>query len=119
LYESIASIVIFVLLVWVIAPRLPRVGGLLWAYMVLAGVERFMVEFVRTNPQVLLGLTQQQWISIGLIVVGLLGVWWVEYGPRNAGAERAAGGRGSAQASAKVSKKSSSGAARGKRTGSR
>jgi phosphatidylglycerol---prolipoprotein diacylglyceryl transferase len=119
LYEVLASVVIFALLVWVIGPRLPRVGGLLWAYLALAGIERFLVEFVRTNPPVLLGLTQQQWISIGSIIVGLLGVWWIEYSPRSASAKRAAGARRSAHASTKVPKKSSSGAARGKRGGAR
>jgi phosphatidylglycerol:prolipoprotein diacylglycerol transferase len=48
----------------------------MFAYLILAGIERFLVEFVRTNPPVALGLTQQQWISIGLFVIGVVGVWW-------------------------------------------
>jgi phosphatidylglycerol:prolipoprotein diacylglycerol transferase len=76
LYESAASLVIFALLVWVIAPRFKREGPLMFAYAVLAGVERFLVEFIRTNPPVALGLTQQQWISIAMFVVGIAGMWW-------------------------------------------
>jgi phosphatidylglycerol:prolipoprotein diacylglycerol transferase len=77
LYEILASLVIFVILVWVLAPRLRRGGALFWSYLCLAGVERFLVEFVRTNQPVLLGLTQQQWISVGLLLVGAAGMWWL------------------------------------------
>lgn len=78
LYESAASLVIFVLIVWVISPRFKREGGLIFAYLLLAGVERFLVEFIRTNPVVALDLTQQQWISIVLMVIGIAGMWWFE-----------------------------------------
>ncbi len=76
LYESAASLVIFALLVWVIAPRFKREGPLIFAYAVLAGAERILVEFIRTNPPVALGLTQQQWIGIVMLVVGIAGMWW-------------------------------------------
>lgn len=78
LYESAASLVIFALIVWVISPRFKRGGPLIFAYAVLAGIERFLVEFIRTNKPVLLGLTQQQWIAVGMMVVGVFGVWWFE-----------------------------------------
>ncbi len=76
LYESAASLVIFALLVWVISPRFTREGPLIFAYAVLAGIERFLVEFIRTNEPVALGLTQQQWIAIGMVVVGAVGTWY-------------------------------------------
>lgn len=78
LYEIAASLVIFALLVWVIAPRFKREGPLMFAYLLLAGVERFLVEFIRTNEPVALGLTQQQWISIALFFIGIGGMWWFE-----------------------------------------
>ena len=78
LYEILASLVIFALLVWVIGPRFKREGPLMFAYAILAGIERFLVEFIRTNEPIALGLTQQQWISIALIVVGIAGTWWFE-----------------------------------------
>lgn len=77
LYEILASLVIFAILLWVLAPRLKRAGALFWSYLCLAGVERFLVEFVRTNQPVLLGLTQQQWISVGLTAAGVAGLWWL------------------------------------------
>jgi phosphatidylglycerol---prolipoprotein diacylglyceryl transferase len=48
--------------------------GLLFAlYLVFAGVERFLVEFIRRNDEVLLGLTQAQLISVVMVVAGA--VW--------------------------------------------
>ncbi len=45
--------------------------GLLFAlYLVLAGSERFLVEFIRRNDEVLLGLTQAQLISLAMALVG-------------------------------------------------
>ncbi|MCE5254685.1 MAG: prolipoprotein diacylglyceryl transferase [Actinomycetia bacterium] len=78
LYETAASLVIFAILAWVISPRFKREGSLIFAYAVLAGLERFLVEFIRTNEPVALGLTQQQWIAIGMMVVGIVGTWWFE-----------------------------------------
>ena len=39
-------------------------------YLVLAGAERFLVEFIRRNDHVLLGLTQAQLISLAMIAGG-------------------------------------------------
>ena len=40
-------------------------------YLVLHGAERFIIEFLRTNPRHLLGLTQAQWISAGMMVASI------------------------------------------------
>jgi phosphatidylglycerol:prolipoprotein diacylglycerol transferase len=108
IYETLGSLAIFALLVWVIAPRLHGVGSLFWSYMVLAGIERFLVEFLRTNTPGALGLTHAQWISVFLMVGGAIGVWWVESRadrrqaapgrrPLAAGAAASAAGRGGSQ----------------------
>ncbi|MGH2985814.1 MAG: prolipoprotein diacylglyceryl transferase [Solirubrobacterales bacterium] len=48
--------------------------GLLFAlYLVLAGAERLLVEFIRRNDEAALGLTQPQLLSIAMIVAG--GAW--------------------------------------------
>jgi phosphatidylglycerol---prolipoprotein diacylglyceryl transferase len=60
------------------------VAGFLWRrrfvspflfgeFMALNGVGRFFVEMLRVNPRVALGLTEPQWIAIGLIVLGMAG----------------------------------------------
>ncbi|MCX8032120.1 MAG: prolipoprotein diacylglyceryl transferase [Thermoleophilia bacterium] len=78
LYSGVASLVIFALLAWVIGPRLKRQGSLIFVYALIAGIERFLVEFIRTNEPVGLGLTQQQWIAIAMMIVGVAGTYWFE-----------------------------------------
>jgi phosphatidylglycerol---prolipoprotein diacylglyceryl transferase len=46
-------------------------GVLFGLYLMLAGIERFLVEFVRRNDEVVAGLTQPQ--LIGLVLIGLGG----------------------------------------------
>ena len=47
--------------------------GILFAfYLVLAGVERLLVEFIRRNKEVFAGLTAAQLESLGLLIAGLL-----------------------------------------------
>jgi phosphatidylglycerol---prolipoprotein diacylglyceryl transferase len=53
---------------------------LLFAQMVIIhSVLRFVIEFVRVNPKLALGLSQAQWVSI--VGVGI-GCWLLWYGPR-------------------------------------
>jgi phosphatidylglycerol:prolipoprotein diacylglycerol transferase len=48
--------------------------GILFAwYLVLYGLERFLIEFIRRNSEVVAGLTAPQLESLGLIVAGV--VW--------------------------------------------
>jgi phosphatidylglycerol:prolipoprotein diacylglycerol transferase len=49
-------------------------------FMVLNGLGRFFIEMLRVNPRVALGLTEPQWIAIGLIVLGTGG--WMYYRSR-------------------------------------
>jgi phosphatidylglycerol:prolipoprotein diacylglycerol transferase len=80
-----------------------RPGVLFAAYLVLAGLERFLVEFIRRNPDEFLGLTQPQLISVVMMVAGGAWLLWLRRepaaasgGPRPAARRRAApsgGGR--------------------------
>jgi len=50
--------------------------GLLFAcYLVLAGSERFLVEFVRRNDAVLAGLTEAQLLSLVMMAAGGIWLW--------------------------------------------
>ena len=49
-----------------------RPGFTMAVYLLLAGTERFGVEYLRTNVPVALGLTMAQWISVGVVVIGLV-----------------------------------------------
>ena len=60
--------------------------GILFAfYLVLAGLERLLVEFVRRNDEVLLGLTAAQLESAGLLVAGAV---WLAVAARRGGLRR-------------------------------
>jgi phosphatidylglycerol---prolipoprotein diacylglyceryl transferase len=50
-----------------------RPGALFALYLVLSGTERLLVEFVRRNHRIWLGLTAPQLESIALMIIG--GVW--------------------------------------------
>jgi phosphatidylglycerol---prolipoprotein diacylglyceryl transferase len=68
-YESLAMGLVAWLL-WTLRDRLAP--GLLFAlYLVLSGLERFLVEFIRRNDEVWAGLTVPQIESLVLIVIGL------------------------------------------------
>ncbi|HEX8207929.1 MAG TPA: prolipoprotein diacylglyceryl transferase family protein [Solirubrobacteraceae bacterium] len=59
-----------------------RPGGLFALYLVFAGVERFLVEFVRRNDAAVAGLTTAQLISVAMAVAGVV---WVAVLQRRGG----------------------------------
>jgi phosphatidylglycerol:prolipoprotein diacylglycerol transferase len=59
-------------LLWRLRDRV-RPGMLFALYLVYAGAERFLVEFVRRNPPEALGLTTAQWESLAVFAAGV--VW--------------------------------------------
>ncbi|MGH7822169.1 MAG: prolipoprotein diacylglyceryl transferase [Candidatus Binatia bacterium] len=68
-YETLAYCAIFLLL-WRLRDRGLADGSLLWLYLVMASVARFLVEIVRIEPVVAAGLTQAQWLAIVLALAG-------------------------------------------------
>lgn len=75
-YETLAAIAIFAFL-WILRRRPMAAGVLFSIYLVLAGLERFLVEFIRINPEYG-SLSQAQWISIAMMALGA----WMYYGLR-------------------------------------
>jgi len=69
-YETLASLIIFALL-WRLRRRMSALG-LFGLYLVAAGAERFLVEFLRRNDEVAFGLTQPQLFALGLACLGAL-----------------------------------------------
>lgn len=51
-------------------------GSILGEYLVLAGIARFLVEFIRRNPKVLWGLSNAQLAAAASAVVGAGLMWW-------------------------------------------
>ena len=72
-YESLSALSIAVLLVFLTNRRsLPGRGQIFGLYLILSAVSRFLVEYIRIEPEVLGSLTQAQSWSIGLVIVGSL-----------------------------------------------
>jgi phosphatidylglycerol:prolipoprotein diacylglycerol transferase len=69
IYETITSLVIFVYL-WRSRLKFNKPFELFAIYLVLSGLARFMVEFIRRNPEAIFGLTASQIIAMVGTIVG-------------------------------------------------
>jgi phosphatidylglycerol:prolipoprotein diacylglycerol transferase len=70
IYETLAMCLLAYFL-WKLRDRV-RPGVILGLYLVLGGLERLLVEFIRRNKEVIAGLTAPQLESVGLMVVGAI-----------------------------------------------
>jgi phosphatidylglycerol:prolipoprotein diacylglycerol transferase len=71
IYELLGAIVI----TWILwrrgGPERPKpIGQITGEYLILTGIARFLVEFIRINPRILWGMTNAQLASLGAIVFG-------------------------------------------------
>ena len=86
LYEIIACTLLFLVL-WAMRDRVRPAGALFCLYLILNGLERFLVEKIRVNNKMeLLGFqpTQAEVIAVGLMLTGIL-LWiflWQKYRAR-------------------------------------
>lgn len=76
-YETLASLAIFAYL-WSRRRKWPALAPF-GVYLVLAGLERFLVEFVRRNDEVFIGLTQPQLFAAAMVAAGAV---LVGFGPK-------------------------------------
>jgi phosphatidylglycerol:prolipoprotein diacylglycerol transferase len=67
-YETLACLAIFAIL-WAYRKQPRAMGAVFALYLVFAGIERLLVEFIRLNP-LYFGLSQAQWISVAMILLG-------------------------------------------------
>jgi phosphatidylglycerol:prolipoprotein diacylglycerol transferase len=70
IYEMLAYFAIFLVL-WRQRSWARPPGSLLGQYLILTGIARFAVEFVRRNPSAAFGLTLPQFFSLGFAVIGV------------------------------------------------
>ena len=78
IYETLVMGLVACVL-WQLRDRV-RPGALFALYLVIAGTERFLIEFIRRNDDVALGLTAAQLESLSLFVIGA--VWLAVVGRR-------------------------------------
>lgn len=86
IYETLAM-GLAALLLWRLRDAL-RPGALFALYLVIAGIERFLVEFIRRNEAVLLGLTEAQLTSLLMLAGGA--IWLTVLARRDGGLRRSA-----------------------------
>ena len=77
IYELIVALVI----AWYLwrrgRPEAPKpLGQLTGEYLLLTGLARFLVEFIRINPKLYFGMSNAQVASVGSMVAGLGLIWW-------------------------------------------
>jgi phosphatidylglycerol:prolipoprotein diacylglycerol transferase len=59
--------------------RRPQDKGLIFCgYLILTGIARFLVEIIRINPRVFLGLTNAQIVSILSVLAGIGLFLWIK-----------------------------------------
>jgi phosphatidylglycerol:prolipoprotein diacylglycerol transferase len=80
LYEFAIGVAIGGWLWWRLGKPHPT-GAIMGQYLILAGTARFLVEFIRRNPKVLWGLSNEQLTCAGAIMVGVALLWWAARRP--------------------------------------
>ena len=73
-YEFIVAFIIFFVL-WKYRKSKWVDGKLFMLYLILTSIARFLVEFIRLNPRILIGLSEAQLIAIVLGTVGFIGFY--------------------------------------------
>jgi phosphatidylglycerol:prolipoprotein diacylglycerol transferase len=71
IYEFLFSLALAWIL-WKLDSRSRSVGWLTGVYLVLSGLGRFLVEFVRINPRLYWGMSNAQVAALGSMLVGLI-----------------------------------------------
>jgi phosphatidylglycerol:prolipoprotein diacylglycerol transferase len=74
LYEMVAGLLIGWWL-WRRGGKPHATGAILGQYLLLSGLARFLVEFIRRNPKVIWGLSNAQLASAGAALVGIGIIW--------------------------------------------
>lgn len=77
IYELLFSLVVFWIL-WKLGERHKPIGWLTGMYLLLSGIGRFLVEFVRINPKLYFGHTMSnaQVAALGSVIAGIVVMVW-------------------------------------------
>jgi len=77
LYEALWNVALAFFIIWV-GKRYPSMRGrLIGVYFFGYGLIRFLMELIRTDTTFrFLGLSRNGWVSIGVMLLGMLLLWW-------------------------------------------
>ena len=67
----------FFFVLWALRKRISTPGMIFFAFLLLNGVERFLIEKIRVNVAFAGSWTQAEVISLGLMIAGIAGILWV------------------------------------------
>jgi phosphatidylglycerol:prolipoprotein diacylglycerol transferase len=74
--HDLAAGVLIAWWLWHRAGKPHAIGIIVGYYLVLSGIARFSVEFIRRNPHVLFGLSNAQLASLGSVIAGASLIFW-------------------------------------------
>lgn len=82
----IYELIVTLLIAWMLwrrgSPNHPKpIGQLTGEYLILTGLARFLVEFIRINPKLYWGMSNAQVASIGSVIVGAGLILWARRRP--------------------------------------
>jgi phosphatidylglycerol:prolipoprotein diacylglycerol transferase len=72
IYSALLFLGLFLLLWFLRKKEGPDHGWLFLVYLFFTGIIRFFLEYVRTTPEVFLGLTTTQLLSVGMVLTGVI-----------------------------------------------
>jgi phosphatidylglycerol:prolipoprotein diacylglycerol transferase len=75
IYELLFALLIFWIL-WKLGERHKPIGWLTGMYLLLSGIGRFLVEFVRINPKLYFGMSNAQVAALGSVAAGIAVMVW-------------------------------------------
>ena len=76
IYESVVCIGLFFVL-WALRKRITAPGVIFFTFLLFNGIERFFIEKIRVNVAFAGSWTQAEVISLGLVIVGIVGIIWL------------------------------------------
>ncbi|NNC82492.1 MAG: diacylglyceryl transferase [Flavobacteriales bacterium] len=79
IYETLMAVGLFLIL-WVLRKRLKAIGAIFFLTFAFNGIERWFIEKIRVNEKIDflgLSLTQAEYISILITLIGVIGFIWV------------------------------------------
>ena len=84
LYESIANIMGFIIIYFVIRKIQTKQGEQFFSYFIWYGIIRFLIESLRTDSLYIMGLKTAQLVSIGFVISGIIGYLYCRKKGKNA-----------------------------------
>lgn len=83
IYEFLKNILNFAILLWMyFKMQYRKPGTIFFTFIIIYGALRFLVEYVRVPSWIYANLTAGQWLSIPLIITGLVGLF-ILYGKKS------------------------------------